>query len=216
MKSEYVKYRKLGKELTQPIVETFAKHELEAAATSLQLIRRGVMVFDDESESHALMERIMYDLPRGERNVVADFYLSRSPEEFTPDERRLLEAKMKAWFSLFEIIDIDKGESIIYLKDLIRQTGPHKLIDINLAASCKVHWLLATRLVPFGEWCMTSGVCYPFPRTQAAALLNGLKRRIISGAGKKKSRTIPPEDYSRYFFLEFKAQNRFGLLYEDI
>ncbi len=215
MKSEYVKYRKLGKELSSRIARTVTKHELEAAAYSLRMIHKGVMVFDSEDEASVLMDRVFYDLPRGERNVVSDFYLSRSPEEFTPDERRLLEAKMNAWFSLFQIEDVDKGESIVYLTDLIKQSGPLKLIDINLAASCQQKWLLATRLVPFDGWCMTSGVSYPFLTTHAAELLQGLKRRVV-GATKKKFRTVPPEEYSRYFYLQFKAQNEVATRYEDI
>lgn len=98
MKSEYVKFRKLGKEMANRIMKTVKGHELSTAAHSLQIMHRGVMIFDNEDETSSLMDRIFYDLPRGERNVVSDFYLSRPPEEFTPDERRLFEAKLKAWF----------------------------------------------------------------------------------------------------------------------
>lgn len=215
MKSDYLKYRRLGKELSSRIMKTVAKHELEAAAHSLQMIHKGVMVFDSEEEAGMLMDRAFYDIPRGARNVVTDFYLSRSPEEFTPDERRVLEAKTKAWFSLFQIESIDAGASAIFLSDLINNSGPFKLIDINLSASGSSNFLLATRLLPFGDWCMTSGISYPFEAKQAQELLGGLKRRVL-GSAKKKYRTIPPEDYSRYFFLQFKAQSEIETRYEDV
>lgn len=215
MKSEYLKYRHLGKELSSRIMKTVSKHEMGVAAYSLQMMHKGVMIFDSEDEAGMLMDRAFYDIPRGARNVVADFYLSRSPEEFTPDERRVLEAKTKAWFSLFQIESIDAGASALFLNDLINNSGPFKLIDINLSASGNSNFLLATRLIPLGDWCMTSGVSYPFRAQQADELLAGLKRRV-AGSTKKKYRTIPPEDYSRYFFLQFKASSGIATRYEDV
>ncbi|MEK7727503.1 MAG: hypothetical protein AAB354_03770 [candidate division KSB1 bacterium] len=215
MISEYLEFRRLGRDLTKLIVETVTKHELESAAYSMRIMHKGVMVFDCEEESYGLMDRIVFDLRRGERNIVSDFYLSRSPKKFSADERRVLEAMMKARFSLFQVEEVDRQDSVVFLRDLINQTGPLKLIDINFSATCDIGSLLATRLVPFGDWCMTTGISYPFRARQVEELLRGLKRRVI-GSAKKKFRIIPPEDFSCYFFLQHKAISDVEMRYEEV
>jgi hypothetical protein len=62
---------------------------------------------------------------------------------------------------------------------------------------------------------MTSGVSFPFMPYRAAELLAGLKQRIHSSK-KRKYKIIPPEDYSSYFFREFKRLGEAEIRYQDV
>jgi len=42
-----------------------------------------------------LFTRALYDIPRGQKNVIADFVASHSPDEFTEKERELLEGSLQ-------------------------------------------------------------------------------------------------------------------------
>jgi len=215
MQSEYVQLRRIGQELTNKIVKAVERHELNLAGKSLGLVVRGVFVFDGEEESYSLMDRAIFDIRRGNKNVVARFIEQHAPEEFSEAEQRLLEGYSKTWFSLFRVIAINPKESILELQDLINNSGPFKLIDIGLSRTSPVGHLLATRLIPIDDWCMTSGVDYPFRPHRAAELLAGLKRRRRD-TKKRKYKIVPPEDYSSYFFQAYKRLGETQMRYDEV
>jgi hypothetical protein len=57
MRSEYLRYRQAARELNARVIKTINRHELELAARSLGILVRGIMVFDSEDETSALMDR---------------------------------------------------------------------------------------------------------------------------------------------------------------
>ncbi|MDZ7361277.1 MAG: hypothetical protein ONB46_11200 [candidate division KSB1 bacterium] len=215
MKSDYVHYRKLGKELNHRVTQMVTRYELESAARSLGMLVRGVIVFDSEDEGGTLMDRAFYDLRRGNKNVIARFIGANPPESFSEDEKRLLEGMSKAWFSLFQVNAVNLHESSILLEDLIKPSQPLKLFDINLSQTLSVNLFFATRLIPIDDWHMTGGVGYPFLPHRVPELLAGLKQRKY-GSKKRKYKIIPPEDYSAYFFHAFKRLGEGDISFQDI
>ncbi|MDZ7292328.1 MAG: hypothetical protein ONB44_17270 [candidate division KSB1 bacterium] len=215
MRSEYIEYRRIAMELNNRIVKTIKSHELNLAGKSLDMLVNDIFVFENEDETGTLMDRAIFDVRRGNKNVLTDFIDSTPPENFSKKERRLLEGMSKAWFSLFQVNAIDPREGSVHLDDLIHHTGPFKLFDIGLSQSILEGDLIATRLIPIDNWHMTSGVGYPFMPYRAAELLAGLKRPIHNSK-KRKYKIVPPEDYSSYFFREFKRLREGGIIHQNI
>ena len=215
MLAEYRYYRSVAMHLNSRIVKIIKRHELDAAARSLGIVVRGIMVFDSEDETSVLMDRAIYDLRRGNKNILACFIDEHVREDFSETEWQLLQGKSKAWFSLFEILAAHPAEAWVQLRDLINSTGPFRMFDVGLSQTAPPGQLIATRLVPINDWHMTTGVSHPFRSHHAMALMAGLKR-AIPHAGKRKYKIVRPEDFSSYFFREYKLLDEIKIGYHSV
>jgi hypothetical protein len=215
MLSEYRDYRHAAKHLNSRFIKSIKGHELQAAANSLGIMVRGVMVFDSEDETSVLMDRIIYDLRRGDKNIFACLIEEHAAQDFSEIERQLLAGKSQAWYSLFAVKAANHSKGSLQMEDLINKSGPFKVYDIGMSQTAEAGILIATRLIPIQDWYMTTGVSFRFASRHAADLLGGLKRRLVH-TNKPKYKIIPPEEYSSYFFREFRRLGENQVEYRDV
>ncbi len=181
---KYKKYRKVGMNLNNKIMETSLDHDIIMEAARLLGIARGenVLMFETEDESSVLMDFILNDYRVNSQSIIA-IYRDKMGWE-NEIEKEILEALLSAYTSLFRITSISKGEKIV-LEDLINRKEGIELIDINLSKYGVPGLLLFTRIVPLKDFNMTSGVSFAFPGTLEKYLL---KRYKILGKKVKSSR----------------------------
>lgn len=159
---KYKKYRKAAIELNKKITEkVFDAVDLDDAVNLLGFDRRGrTIIFDSEFEMDVMSDFMMFESIKGEKRSI-DVYKEKYPAE-TDFEEEILEALINSRSSLFKIEHIDKKDNTIWLFDILNEKQNIPLVDIGLSMSAETGFLMFTRLIPFEDFCMTSGVSFVF------------------------------------------------------
>ena len=211
----YLKCRKAGEPLHSQMIDLLSEEDLTAVGKHLGMYHGDTFIFDSEEETHFFMEYAIYDyLGRGQR-IIEIFTEQIIAEDLTDVQKMLLEGALKAWFSLFEICDVQSQDKRLILRDLIYQKENITLIDVNLSSTAVPGLLVAARLIPIQTWYMTTGAGFPFPPELKQILLRGLRIPIRKGK-KKKYKTLPPNRYSSYFFRQYKQLSDIEFMSQDV
>jgi hypothetical protein len=107
------------------------------------------------------------------RNLVAK-YLEESPPPAGSDELAELQAKTHAYYSLFQITDVERGVGV-GVQDLLRVDAGF-IVDVGLGNTAQRHLMLATRVIPFEGFLMTGGAGLPVDAAAATGVVDELKR----------------------------------------
>src|SRR5512139_1455962 len=159
---EYKAYRRAYIALNHKIMEHNLKHDrLQRSAELLGIVRRGIMVFQDEEETSVLMDFALHEDRDQGKNAIA-LYQETIGEE-SAIERAILKALVCSRTSLFRIISASPTEGTSTLRDLLTDGQPVGLMDIGLSQSADPDYLLFVRLVPFQDMFITSGISFVFP-----------------------------------------------------
>ena len=203
---KYKRVRKIGRSLNSKILKTIPKEVIERTARDMGLLSKGILVLDSEDEADFLFDRAIYDVPWGGKSAV-EHLETESGIKLSEMEQKILEAMKQAYFSLFEVIGVVRGESI-QLSDLLSD-NQIELMDISLSSTTSTGVLLAARIFRIEDIYMTTGVVYPFQSEQKDALMSVLKTRqtVRRGQRKRAVRRMDfsnPRNYSSYFFRQYK------------
>jgi hypothetical protein len=112
----------------------------------------------------------------------------------------MLAAQSLSYTSLFKIIDSDPVNSSLTLSDLLNNGSEVKLININLSQTALPAFLIFTRIVPFSDFNMLSGMFCIFPEDSEKALLKQFK----IGMRKVKSEIESVQRFIAFFKLNRK------------
>src|SRR6476620_2676220 len=103
----YRRMRQVRFRLNNLLVTTIPKKTLEECGRILGFFRKGVLGFESEDETSVLMDYCLYYPGPDGRNLVAK-YLERSPSA-DPDEMDALREMTHAYYSLFQVIGVERG-----------------------------------------------------------------------------------------------------------
>ena len=169
----YKRIREVRFRLNNLLVGTISKKTLEDCGRKLGFFRRGRLVFGSEDEMSLLMDYCLYQPEPDGRNLVAK-YLEKSPPPADSDEMVALRAMTEAYYSLFQITDVERGVGIT-VQDLLRdETG--FIVDIGFGSTAQRHLMVATRIIPVEGFLMTGGAALPVDASAARRLFNELTR----------------------------------------
>ena len=199
---KYKQYRNLGKDFCQEIIEKFTdKHSLLAVSKLMGIGQGETFVLDSEEEVGFIMDFSLF-----EYQVKGKTFLQRYKEEnpeLNEDEANLLEAQLLAYSSLFKIMETDPANAIVVLNDILNDDKEVKIIDINLSRTGRLGLLMFTRIVPFPDFNMTSGMFCLFPENSQRSLLKRYK--IMKKKVKSDNESI------QRFIAFFKLNRKEGL-----
>ena len=205
---KYKSIREIGKSLNGKITKVIPKEVIDRTAREMNILVRGVLVFDSQGELDFLFDRIIYDVPWDGRTIIEHFE-AESGSKLSAAEKEILEAMKEAYFSLFEVVGGIVGESL-QLSDLLSD-NEIELMDLSLSATASVGLLLATRLVRIEDIYITTGIAYPFLSERKDTLISGLEAPQTIRRGRRK-RSVrrrmdysAPKNYSLYFFRQYKS-----------
>ena len=168
----YKRLRQVRYDLNSTLVETLDKRAIDGAS-KLGLLRRGMLVFESEEEMPALMDYCIHNFRDGGRNA-ARKYLEESPPPPGSEERAVLTAMLKSYYSLFQVLDVARGVGVT-VQDLLRGDTAF-LADIGFGGTAEKGAMLAARVIPMEGFLMTSGASLPVHAPAMVQIRKGLER----------------------------------------
>jgi len=204
----YKELREATRKLVNVILKVIPKEIINRAAKEMNILVKGVLVFDSEEEMSFLFDRILYDIKWDGKNAIEHFE-AESEYEPSEDEKKYINAMKEARFSLFEVVGRNPGKSV-YLSDLlsgILLNSQIELTDLSMSETFSNGLLLATRIIRIDDICMTTGASYPFMPIHKDALISGVKKLQNVKQGKDPDK-IKEFDISHEYSLYFYKQHR--------
>lgn len=194
---QYKQYRKVGMQLNGKIIESADSDLFIRAAGLLNMLKGNTVVFEEEYEQDVLMDFIINERLNEDKSLVQTFLQTHRLKNDIENE--ILNAIISSYTSLFRIKSICRDEKLIILEDILNAGDEVKLTDISFSETASLEMLLFTRIVPFENLCITSGISFPFPADQEGYLLRRYKRIM---------RKLKMEDESIAKFIAFFELNR--------
>jgi hypothetical protein len=174
---EYKKYRNEAKKLSEVILEEYTDAQSTEIITRLMGIRHGKsIIVDSDEELNFLMDFSLYEYQVDGKNFLERY--QESNPELDQSETEIIEAQLLAYTSLFKIIDTNSSNATLLLSDLLNNGQEIKMMDINLSITATNGNLIFTRLVPFKDIYMYSGMLCAFHQSYERALLKEYRSKM--------------------------------------
>ena len=154
----YVRMRKIGFELNKVLPKYVPKEAIEATARKLGMWRDGMLVFDNTDQSCVLFDQAIYGYFRDGKNAI-DRYVDQHPPDPGSVYEAVLGAKKLAFHSLFQVEETvpDMG---VHVHDILYDRR-HFLADVGFSQTAGRGAVLVTRVLPVGDFIMTTGAGLP-------------------------------------------------------
>jgi len=179
------------------------KSVIYKAASQFDMIEGDSIALESEDDLSYLLDYLLYEKCLRGRPFLIDFY--ESDVELTTEEEEIIENMIEAYSSIFQIIEIDRNNKIILLKDLLaKETKLYRLIDLNLSQTAVEDIIIATRLIKFDEFYFTSGASYTFPGNKMEKLMSDLSFARF----KKRGRFLSCD----LFVFLYKKSKEYGIV----
>lgn len=199
----YQHYREVGKKLNSRIIDAFLSMDrstLIQAARELGAMKSNRIVLDEEDEGSFLMDYLVHEVRRNQRNAVEYFMATQSHSD---EEGILLEVYLNQYVSLFQIAQVNPGRQRLLLNDLLTPERTVEVMDINLSKTATPGHLIFLSVHPFPHFNSNSGTMRAFDIEDKEYLLERWQRVL---------KHLKPEQVSgrcRVFF--YKEALRIGL-----
>jgi hypothetical protein len=154
----YKHLRQVGLALNNQLVETLSTEDIHAGARALGIFRNNTIALDTEDQISVLMDFCLHDVRRDGMTAI-DRYLAETPPPLDSDEMLLLKAKQRAWYSLFEVIGVERGVGVEF-RDMLREQSIY-VVDVGLSQTGQRGRLLASRMMVADGIGMTTGAGLP-------------------------------------------------------
>jgi len=169
----YKRFRQAGVRLNNKLVESLDGDTMKEGGRRLGILRKDILVFDTEDQASVLMDYCIYNMYTDGLNAVQR-YLAESPPRRDSDEMLFLNAMLRAHYSIFQVIEVERGVGVV-VEDLLRG-GTSILIDINFASIAREGMALATRVIPVEDFFMTGGAGLPVTNAELNKIARETKR----------------------------------------
>jgi hypothetical protein len=169
----YKKVRDVRFHLSSTLVRTLSKEVLDQAGRALGMLRQGTFVFDSEDQTAVLMDYAIYNVRSGGRNAV-ERYIDKSPPPPSSDQSVVLQAMLKAYYSLLEVVDVEHGVGVS-VRDILRGNTDF-LVDVGFGSTAHKGMLMATRVIRHEGFVTTGGAALPVPPAAGARINKDLGR----------------------------------------
>lgn len=149
---------------------------LRDSAKLLGIHQKETFVFDNEDETSVLMDFALNDYRADTKNAV-DRYREKYGWK-NMKEKHIFDALSASYTSLFKIVSISRVDNMLVLDNLLKNEHTIKLTDIAFSTTMThSDYLIFTRLLPFKDFTMTSGVSFIFPAHRENYLLQQYQKR---------------------------------------
>jgi hypothetical protein len=170
----YLRLRKKSTALNHRLVETLSKDVLDEGGRTLGILKKGTLVLGSEDELAVLMDYCIYNVYRGGRNAVEKMLAESPPSD--PDELALLEAQTAAYYSIFQVVGVERGTGVM-VEDTLRG-GTQFMVDVSFGNTARPGYLLAGRVIPLDGYLMSGGAMLPVAGRGAQRLADMLAREV--------------------------------------
>jgi len=152
--NRYKRFREITRKLHKDIPQKYlSKKTFSKCGQKLGLMRNNTLIFGDEQDMAVLMDYCIYDYRENGSNAI-----SRYMAEFPPpdsDEYVVLKAMSEYFYTLVQVEDVLPGVGV-QVDDLFSDRS-FLITDIGFSKTAVRGLVLATRLICFEDFAMTSG-----------------------------------------------------------
>ncbi len=173
----YKTYRKINRNFQNRISETLKKEVVQRCGKRLGLMKGDTLILSDEDEICVLMDHCIYDHYENGKNAVQR-YLADSQMEADSDEYIVLKAMSDAFYTIVQVAKVVRGTGA-YVNDIFNDRE-YLLVDLGLSQSATKGIAFATRIIPFYDFVMTSGVPMPVDKETFLELMGYAKSNFAS------------------------------------
>lgn len=178
---KYKRFRKVNRNLNNILFRKVSQKALRKCGIKLGIMRGGTFVFEDEQNMDVLMDYCIYDYYENGQNAVTR-YMDQSPPSPDSDEYAVLKAMTESFYTLVQIEHVLKGVGA-QADDLLGDRS-YPIIDMGLGKTGVKGLVIATRLLPFTDFVMTSGAPIPIDPEVAAEIFDYINQQFGNEDGK--------------------------------
>jgi hypothetical protein len=135
----------------------------------LGVLKGNTLVLDDVDQIGTVMDYCLYDYREGGLNAVAR-YIADSRLVPDSDESIVVKAMSESFYTLVQVAEVVPGVGA-RARDLMNNRE-YLLIDMGLGKTATEDLVIATRLLPFEDFVMTSGAPLPADAEAIAEILD--------------------------------------------
>jgi hypothetical protein len=158
----YRDIRARGRILNMALVKELPKAAAPECGKKLGLVKAGTLILNNDDEIAILYDYCLYNYRRDGKNIIERHSLTAPPPADSLDAV-LLQAMQQAYYAVLKVVDIHPNQGA-NLQNLI--TGETlDIIDISLSETGEPGIVLVGRIIPLGEFNMSSGTLIPLPES---------------------------------------------------
>ncbi len=184
----YQRMRSASRELNNTLMDR-CKPPAKQAAEDLGVLVKDTIVLDMD-QMPVLMDYAIHHCRKDGRNVV-DRFAATNPPEPGSDAEAVLTAMQQAFFSLFVVRDVVEGVGV-HVTDILRD-AEHFIADVGFSETAVEGLVLASRVLPFDEFVMTTGAALQVDAEVLEWVANGLEQ---AGLSHEQLRNLPPQAWA--------------------
>lgn len=160
--SSYTTLRKVHLQLNHKIQKLLTREQVLQTAKVMGILDRNDTIhFENDEGTHILMELSLHE-PMYSNRTIRDKYIEEI-KSISIEEQQILNAFAASYTSLFRIAAVSKEQNILTLQDLLQPNRPNTTItDLSFSQSAVAGLLIYTRIIPFPDFAMTSGISFVF------------------------------------------------------
>jgi len=197
MLKEYREYRNQSNLLIRKMMDIYINKDiLHDAGKIFGIVKNNEINVRNFEEKKALVDFSLFDYKTKGKPIIAHF-----GDWIFDNEVEIWKDLLAAYTSLFEVKSVFRKKYIIVLKDLLNEDCPHiKLVDLHLSQTIFPEALLFTRVIPFNNHKISSGVNFVFQNDLKDLLLE----EYDSITEKKPNMDLPIKRFISFFKLNRK------------
>lgn len=160
--SQYKRLHKVRRPLNDQLASGLAKDVVQEGGRKLGILRRDTLYFDSEDVVSVLMDYCIYDVRRQGRNAIEQRLID-SPPAADSLEMTCLRAMQQPHYSVFVVESVERGLGVT-VRDLLSKDEESEslfVVDIGFGSTAAPDVILATRVLPHGDYWTTSGAPLP-------------------------------------------------------
>ncbi len=195
--------------LTSNIVKCLRKPTIMDSAKRLGLRKGKGLVLGGMQAMDVLMDYCIYSYRRGGKNEIQSYVENCGPAEAS-DDGILLRAMLRCHYSIFQVRDIERGRGLTLLDLLLNKEL--LLLDVGLSSSAIQGMSFAGRVLPLGDYYMTSGAFIPLYREFVEKTVIPTVERFISKINREAESVFSPVDEDAFSAQIIRAALKDGML----
>jgi hypothetical protein len=156
----YKQLREFAIPFKHKLLEQLPTSAIKECAKKLGILKHNTLVFGCEDEVSVLMDYCLFQFRINKVNLISR-YLLISPPEQDSTEMELLEAMQKTYYSLLIVKEAFKNKGVLVF-DLLNEKDIF-LIDLGFSNTADVGMMIASHIIPTGQFYRTSGAMLPIP-----------------------------------------------------
>lgn len=169
----YQRIRRITMKLNNEVLPRYlSKNAIQTCGQKLGIMQNDTLVISDMDHTGVLMEYCFYEYRENGQNAIAR-YLAETPLEAGSDERQVLQAMSDSFYALLQVEQVQPGIGVNVL-DILKERR-FFLIDLNLSQTAVRGVVIATRVLPFDGFAITTGA----PLVIDAGIMTKIKHILV-------------------------------------